>query len=221
VGLFEVERFNQLVNSRSDHFLPDLFFYDAKCYEDGPRWIEQKVAHYVKRMSAVRPYRCAEEYENTPLKFDMCPATRGVVQRYISTLTHKPKGQYDVFISFGSEDERLARRLYEYLKRNTQKRIFFSVETIHDGDYMRQLMQALESAQKLILVGTKLKHIMKPHVEFEWRAFHLLTINDRRKCLVPAMIGVDPKALPLPLRMCQGHFLRNEGELGAVLPRLR
>ncbi len=221
VGLFEVERFNELVRSGCNHFLPDLFFYDARCYGDGPRWIERKVAHYVKRMSRMRPYQCAREYENTSLKFDMCPATRGVVRRYISTLTRKPKGRYDIFISFGSEDERLARRIYEYLRKNTQKRVFFSAETIHDGDYMRQLMLALESAQKLILVGTSLKHIMKPHVEYEWRAFHLLTISDLKKCLVPVMVGVDPKALPLPLRMCQGYFPGDEDQLASVLPKLR
>jgi hypothetical protein len=222
VGLFEVERFNELVRSGCNRFLPDLFFHDARRYEDGPKQIERKVAQYVKRMSGVRPYRSAREYANAAAKFDMCPATRGVVQRYLSTLTRKPKGQYDIFISFGSEDERLARRIYEYLIHSTGKRVFFSAETMHDGDYMRQLMLALESAQKLILVGTNLRHIVKPHVEFEWRAFHLLTITEpRKKSLVPVMVGVDPKTLPLPLRLCHGRFPKNEEQLAAVLPRLR
>jgi len=221
VGLFEVDRFNDLVKSESTHFLPDIFFYDARCYNEGKKHIKIKVENYVKRMVSKRPYPFVKAYRQAQAKFDMCPATRGIVLRYLSTLDVRPKDKFDIFISFCSRDEQLARRIFKYLKKNTNKRIFFSAETIHDGNWSRQVAQALESARKLILVGTSVKNIMESHVEYEWRAFHLLSISEsKRRILVPVMVGVDPKTLPLPLRLFQGYFPKNENQLQSVLPKL-
>lgn len=221
VCLFEVERFNNLVASGCKEFLPDVFFYDAQLYENGSQQIQKAIELYIQRISKKRPYHMIQAYRNTPLKFDMCPATRRIVQRYISTLVETKRGAYDIFISFASEDKRYAQRIYEYLARKSNKRIFFSDAILQDGNFSRQIDQALESAELLILVGTSTNKILKPFVEFEWRTFHLLSLTERKKRnLIPVMIGVDPQEMPLLLRLYQGHFLKNSHQLQSCLLKL-
>jgi hypothetical protein len=221
VGLFEVERFNKFVAAGCNEFLPDVFFYNAQRYDEGPQIIQEAIKQYIQRMAKERPYKVINAYRNTPLKLNMCPVTRRIVQRYISTLTEPTPGAYDIFISFASEDKRHARRIYEYLARKSNKRIFFSEATLQDGNFSRQIDQALESAELLFLVGTSISNILKPYVEFEWRTFHLLALTEKKKRnLVPMMIGVDPKEMPLLLRLYQGHFLKSSRQLKSCLSKL-
>jgi len=221
VGLFEVERFNHLVASGCNEFLPDVFFHDARRFDDGSEMIKDATDRYILRMAKKRPYKVINDYRKAALKFDMCPATRRIVQRYISTLIEPIQGAYDIFISFASEDKHYARRIYEYLANKSKKRIFFSDAILQDGNFSRQIDQALESAELLILVGTSINNILKPYVEFEWRTFHLLALTERKKRnLIPVMIGVDPQEMPLLLRLYQGHFLKSSRQLKSCLSKL-
>jgi hypothetical protein len=139
------------------------------------------------------------------------------------TLTEKKRGEYDIFISFASEDRLIARRIYEYLSRNSNKRVFFSEVNLQNGIWATQIERALESAEKLILVGTNINNISKQYVEYEWRAFHLLALTEaeaKKRTLVPVIIGFDPRELPLPLRLYQGHYLQDESEIEFCLPQL-
>ncbi len=222
VGLFEVERFNRQVGAGSRRFLPDIFFYDGQCHKAGARDIEKVVQEYfVPRMAKKRSYDVMGPFLAAAQKFDMCPVTRRIVQRYLSTLSERPTDQFDVFISFASEDQDIAQRVYDYFTKHSEKRVFFSVTTLHDGNWSRQIDQALESASRLILVGTSVKNIIKPNVEYEWRTFHHLVLRKpERRSLVPVMIGVDPRALPLRLLFCHGHFPEDLDQLDSCLPKL-
>lgn len=221
VGLFEVDRFHHLMTSGSKEFLPDMFFYNAKYHKDGVAKIKQVVNRYVRRMAEYRSFRALKQYKREPWPFELCPVTRRIVQRYVATLTEKQKGEFDIFISFASEDKLVARRVYKYLSQNSNKRIFFCEATLHDGNWANQINRALESAEKLILVGTSINNILKQFVQYEWSTFHLLILTEKKKPnLVPVMIGVDPKELPLPLRLYQGHFPHDMGGLKSCLPKL-
>lgn len=222
VGLFDVDRLNNLVAIGCRHFLPDLFFCNAEHYADGPGMIKKAVQQYVKRMSKKRPYPVMKRYNAAPLKFDLCPVTRRIVQRYIATLIKIKPDSFDIFISFASEDKRIAQRVYGYLVRNTGLRVFFSAATLHDGNWSRKIDQALESARLFVLVGTSVENIWKLNIEFEWRAFDLLIKSHPKiqRKLVPVMIGIDPVTMPLLLRLYHGHFLNNQRQLKSCLPKL-
>jgi hypothetical protein len=221
VGLFEVGRFNKLMANCSHEFLPDVFFYDAQCYENGEQAIEKAVNEYVHRISKYRSKDALDEYQKCQLTFDLCPVTRRIIQRYLSTLTEKARGEYDTFISFPSEDILYARRVDKYLSRNSNKRAFFSEATLHDGNWAIQIDQALQSCEKLILVGTSINNILKRYVEYEWRTFHLLSLTEPKdRILVPLMVGIEPKELPLPLRFWQGHFPPDDTGFESCLPKL-
>lgn len=220
VGLFDVEQCNLLVASGCTDFRPDVFFYDATRYDNGKQMIDSAVRRYVNRMAKVRPYKVKKNYLAAQFKFDLCPVTRRIIQRYIPTLIgSKPVG-YDMFISFASEDKHIARNVYEYLAVHTDKRIFFSETTLHDGNWQKQIDAALESAHLLVLVGTNISNTLKPNVEFEWRSFRLLANKDPKKTIVPFMIGVNPDDMPLSLRLCQGVFPKSQRQLKSHLPEL-
>ncbi|MDD5327891.1 MAG: toll/interleukin-1 receptor domain-containing protein [Phycisphaerae bacterium] len=221
VGLFEIGRFHNLIEKGESDFLPDIFFYNAKKYENGSAEINQVLTHYLHRIDQYRRSQVLKQYKKAPWPFGLCPVTRRIVQRYMATLTLKKRREFDVFISFASEDRLTARSVYKYLSQNSNKRIFFSETTLHDGNWANQINRALESAEKLILVGTSINNITKPFVEFEWSAFHLLMMTEKQKRkLIPVMIGVDPRELPLPLRLHQGHFLKRKTQLKSCLPKL-
>jgi hypothetical protein len=220
VGLFDVEKCNLMVASGDTDFRPDIFFYNAARYDNGKQMIDNTVQRYVNRMAKKRPYEIKKNYWAAQFKFDLCPVTRRIIQRYISTLIGKKTEGYDIFISFALEDKHIARRVYEYLTEHTDKRIFFSELTLNTGDWQKQIDAALESAHLLVLVGTSINNILKPNVDFEWRSFRLLATKDSKKTIVPIMIGVDYNDMPLGLRLHQGFFLKSQRQLKSYLPKV-
>jgi len=222
VGLFELESFNHHLKAGSHTFMPDVFFHNARRHNDGPGQIGKAISRYVNRMVRYRPYGALKAHAECPKPFDLCPVTRRIAERYLATLTPQRKEQYDVFISFASEDRPIARQVHSYLVKRSGKRAFFSDTSIHDGDWAIQIEEALLSAERLILVGTSLQNILKRYVEYEWRTFHMLHLTEpeKKRTIVPFLIGVDSMGLPLPLRPWQGCYLPNARKLAAYLPRL-
>lgn len=83
-------------------------------------------------------------------------------------------GEYDVFLSFKSEDEALARKVYDYLTQSG-KEVFFSRETLlqrGDSEYERVIYDALDHAKHMVLVTSNPDYLKTEWVMEEWRAFN-------------------------------------------------
>jgi hypothetical protein len=81
-----------------------------------------------------------------------------------------------------------------------------------DTNFSKVIDGVLEEANCLIVIGTKLEHLSKGWVEWEWRTFHNL-INSGLKppgAQLLAYIGksIEPVAMALPLR--QRHVVHVE-----------
>ena len=207
VGLFEVGRFNEALAGNAAEFLPELFFYHGKVYKDGahlPRILEEE---YAPRMRALIPAERQEldHWAAETRKFGLCPVTRRIALR--SRAAYVPSGKpvppdSDIFISFASEDAALARQVYDHLAGKKGMRVFFSEETLDDPDFSRAIDKALERARILVAVGTKLDHLDKGWVQYEWRSFHNDIRSNRKPNgrLLPLIQGIDPHYLPRPLQ---------------------
>lgn len=82
-------------------------------------------------------------------------------------------GNYDVFISYKSEDERLAQKVYNFLIGNG-KEVFFSKESltqIGDSDYRKVIFTVLEKSKHLVLVGSNPEYFKTEWVSDEWSTF--------------------------------------------------
>lgn len=120
VGLFRKDK----LDHRKMEFMPDYLFYSGRpCNRTGktPRRtiIDVIEKHYVPRIMKNLSRKTRGEYSRCERKYDLCPATRGIIRRYSSTRTsttpcnrHNPS----VFISYSSADNVLAGRLYADLR---------------------------------------------------------------------------------------------------------
>ena len=80
IGLFEVNKMNELIQKGAQKFKPDFCFFNAKCYgSDKISWVINEFSHYIedKRDSTER-----NVYAETKNKFDLCPVTRNILTRY-------------------------------------------------------------------------------------------------------------------------------------------
>lgn len=207
VALFEVERFNSVLADGAREFIPDHVFYSTGRYNSGA------LSKLAKTLLQVRAKKERRQYEATEYKFDLCPVTRRIIQRYLDfetggrKKTHKITGgeyiPYDVFVSFASEDRKLAKKVYEYLQKKAGKRVFFSDETQHQAEFGREIDDALDSATCLIAVGSSVDHLMKRWVDYEWRSFHEDILSGKKPKeaqLLSFISGISPLDLPSPLR---------------------
>ena len=89
-------------------------------------------------------------------------------------------GDYDVFISYKSEDEKLAEKVYEYLIENG-KEVFFSKKTLTehgDSKYKKVIFNALDRSKHLVLVGSDPEYFKTEWVSNEWSYYLKLQNND-------------------------------------------
>lgn len=226
VGLFEVRSFNDTLAADAREFTPDCFFYNAELF-DGRR-VPEKVEQCLSALAPVRSSSERQLYEEADPKYDLCPVTRRIVKSYLlherRTRGVKPdptSADCDVFISFGSEDTALARQVYDYLVHSARKRVFFSEESLHQADYGKVIDDALDKAKCLIAVGTNVRHLTKPWVEYEWRSFHqdILSGPKQEAGLLSFVSGCDPRDLPRPLRVREA-VQHNPSEPAAALRKL-
>ncbi len=211
VGLFETTRFHRALRTDKREFMPDLFFYDAGCHKSSE--LERVIRkEFIPSLADCRTDDEMKGWRSAGKKYDLCPVTRRLVRRCAAwgpAARGRRRTACDVFISFGSEDTRLARRVYDFLGRKSAQRVFFSEETIHDVNYSQVIDDALDSANALVVVATDPAHLKKEWVEFEWRSFHIDMCNGRKgggARLVPFISGFDPNDLPRPLRVRQVVF---------------
>lgn len=122
---------------------------------------------------------------------------------------------YDVFISYKSEDEMLARRVYDYLL-SEGKRVFFACEVLPDmgkTEYRDAIMDALDHSQHFVLVTSKLDYITSNWVKEEWSFYVSKLIEDNHKGNLVVIIHddfkVDKNQLPPNLRYKQRLLMSN------------
>lgn len=115
-----------------------------------------------------------------------------------------PHTPFLVFISAKSEDYPFAEELYAFLQQNGIPTFFSKVSLLHLGKstWGKEIDQALEQAQHLIVVGSRAEYLKHGWVEAEWRAF-VNELNSQRKRgnLIIVTVGdLQPKDLPVSLR---------------------
>ncbi len=203
VGMFDVDQTNEALRTGKSSFRPDFFFYGGNRY-DGER-IDKYIEDFVGRMRILNSKTEMASFEETPheRRYALCPVTERIIRRYIP---HHPPApaprKHDVFISFASEDERLARLIYDGIKDRTSNPPFFSEESITDSVFKRDIDQALESAGTLIVVASHPDHTLKDWVRYEWDAFQADLLNRKRAGQVVSVLHKDhrPTNLPFGLR---------------------
>lgn len=75
---------------------------------------------------------------------------------YLGQALHR-SGEYDVFISYKSEDEVLAKKVYDYLIQSG-KEVFFAKETLPqlgNSEYRTAIFDAIERSKHMVVVGSQ------------------------------------------------------------------
>jgi len=220
VGLFKLARLRSGLRRRE--FIPDKLFFDGEKWD--PDDLPDVVRRYLAQLrtgndGAVDP----AAYQKQPHKFDLCPIARAMVKRYwqwrardqssaavslrAATGPAGTPGDYDIFISYKSEDEQTAEWLHDELS-GLGHRVFCSgrsLTRLGESNYARVIDEALERARVLIVLGTRPEHFDSGWVGYEWRSF-LNEIRSGRKPngqVVPFASGVSVAQLPLSLRSVQ------------------
>lgn len=88
-------------------------------------------------------------------------------------------GDYDVFISYKSEDEVIAEKIYDYLRQNG-KETFFASKTLpqlRDSEYEKAIYDAMERSKHMVLVGSDPEYFKTEWVSDEWGFYR----NEKRK----------------------------------------
>jgi hypothetical protein len=165
-----------------------------------------------------------QTYTNSKLKFNLCPVTRRLLQRFTATLPKQSATTetFDVFISFGHGDEGLADKVARFIAAQTGKKVFYYPRTGRDYDFSRAIDKALESAECLVAVGSRLENLMARWPEYEYRTFNG-DLNSGKKPngkLLSLVVGFDPISLPLPLRRFVATSCATEADLPKALEQL-
>ncbi len=115
-------------------------------------------------------------------------------------------GEYDVFISYKSEDEVLAKKVYDYLTQSG-KEVFFAKDTLPqlgDSEYRTAIFEAIERSRHMVVVSSKPDYLKTKWVKKEWDTFDN-EITDGRKdgtliLVLSDDVAADKGNLPIELR---------------------
>ncbi len=115
-------------------------------------------------------------------------------------------GEYDVFLSYKSDDEGLARKVYEYLKQNG-KVAFFSKDTLLQlgkSEYERMIFEAIDRSKHMVLIGSNPDYFKVSWVNDEWLTFNNEVREERKTgnliLVLTDDIAGDKGRLPMQLR---------------------
>lgn len=98
------------------------------------------------------------------------------------------------------------RRVSDQISATTDNRVFFSDVTMTGGAFADQIDRALDSVWGFVAVGSRIDHLNKSWVKYEWRNFHNDLNSGRKPANAPFFAfvsGIDPQELPRPLRLQQ------------------
>ena len=115
-------------------------------------------------------------------------------------------GEYDVFLSYKSEDEILAKKVYDYLTQSG-KEVFFAKETLPqlgESEYEEMIFEAIDRSRHMILIGSNPDYLKTSWVKDEWSTFNNEIREGRKKgnliLLLADDIAGDKGRLPGQLR---------------------
>jgi hypothetical protein len=111
---------------------------------------------------------------------------------------------YDVFISYKSEDYEYAKVVYDFLQSSGLK-VFFSKESLPilgSAEYHKQIDLAIEHSHHMVVVATSGDHVRSKWVEYEWRLFYKEILDGRKKGNLVSVLaeGMVASELPILLR---------------------
>ena len=119
---------------------------------------------------------------------------------------------YDVFLSFSSRNEDVARPLYERLT-GSGLRVFWSDETMKKRvgqSWFRVIGESLESSRHFLLLWTPEARQSK-FVQMEYETFRAETIQEENRLLIPLYPeGFGPGTMPIFLRHLQGYSIEED-----------
>lgn len=129
---------------------------------------------------------------------------------------------YDVFLSFSSDDEGVAKPMWEELS-HSGLRVFWSEAALKQklGESWPDTIQSsLERSRHLLLIATH-SSMSSKWVTFEWQAFFNNYYKPGHRRLITALIGdYTVSRLPLLLRQLQAVRLDERGSLEGIIPIL-
>lgn len=223
IGLFETDKLIKNINNTC--FKPDLLFYNG--VPKSPRQLENTTNHYLESVKDIWEEGGRNEFKIDKQGYNFCPVTRKIIERYIEwlkkektelrtkrltekvSLTGKNK-DYQVFISFKSQDAEIADALFDYLKEK-KLNVFSSnksLEMMGESAYAQAIDLALEASLFLIVVSSKSEYFNTGWVQFEWRTF-INEIHSGRKVNGQAYTltsGISVNEIPIALRQYQNFI---------------
>jgi hypothetical protein len=125
----------------------------------------------------------------------------------------RPEGtpsHFDIFISFKSEDEAYAYKVFEFLG-SRGLRVFFSRESLPrlgSDEYHAQIDLAIEQARHMIVVTSSAANVMSQWVQYEWRLFLGERLAGRKTGNLIAAIAGDMRIADLPLGLRHREVIR-------------
>lgn len=130
-------------------------------------------------------------------------------------ITTAQSGSYDVFISFKSEDNDLAKLVYQFCKKNMIQAFWskVSLPELSKSDYGNAIDEALDSAKHFVLVLSDLSYLESDWIKYEMSTF-ADEIREGRKeganfvilatdNVYQSLIDSNKKLLPIKYRWCQ------------------
>ena len=118
-------------------------------------------------------------------------------------------GEYDVFLSYKSEDEALATKIYDHLSQSG-KEVFFAKKTLPqlgESQYTTMIFDAIDHSRHMVLIGSNPDYLKTSWVSDEWSTFRN-EIREGRKTgnlilvLTDDVVG-DKGRLPPQLRQVE------------------
>lgn len=121
--------------------------------------------------------------------------------------------KYDVFISYKSEDFRIATSVHKFLTDNGLS-VFFSQETlgnIGDSEYSAIIDHALENSNHMIVIASNPEYLTHGWVHYEWSTFsNELRCGYKTGNLITILTpGVQLSSLPVALRHRQSFTTKS------------
>lgn len=205
VGLFQVDRLNHQIEKGITEFIPDIFFFNAQLYkgEDFKNILFKEFLPYIRKICKLN-HTEVKQFRKYKKKYNLCPVTQRIIQRYMSLQKARRSSRrkkFDIFICYGGGDEKVAKKVHEFLQKELNKEIFFSKES-HDPAFISIINQALESAHLLIAVATNPQNLLRPYPKYEYLCFFNDILCERKPenaRLISFISGFEPRYLPKPL----------------------
>ena len=249
VGLFDVSRLKPL---RSGHEIkPDIFFFNGERY-DGSR-LPEILPHYLKHVGAEPPpglSRLRREdqiryYEELTVRFDFCPISRAIIERYYEwldagveqahvqsaadipvvtpALRNSSSLPHDLFISHASRHAGVARSLYDGLCHHLPgSPVFLSSQTLPqqgESNYRQAIERALGHAHCLVVLLLEMEDLQSGWINYEWTTFDTEIIARRKRGKIFVLMDAERLKiddLPWGLRQHQAIFIERHAPRAAI-----